>query len=540
MAQGALAATKAVIDAVIAMGENISRVLTRLVDDVGKIISRAVDFITEAMQRLLGFVSTALSRIAGAISEILGRIAGAAGTTLKVVSGLSVAIGVVGARAETEFRRAFGLIGGTLDDTTNKMREFAITLPQAIPVSLLQTGQGLYQTYSAGIRDTASAQTLLTQTAKAVVATNAELLTSIPAVARALKAFKLEGVDAVSEAIDILITIENQGIITFGEMATALGRVTASGAAAGFSLRDIGAAMATLTKQFTPEQAFTRLNRLMVQLVRDASSAESKLRDMGIEVFKLGDQERELASQIQRQIGILETRRQRIEEQNTTSKAARIEAERMTGRIAELNEQLRQTLTAGETRDLSNILIDIVRGIRASGRNVAAAIQDLIPEERASSALKAIEALFDDFVTQVEDNFADVAGATDSRFEEAAKAVSNVFKLVVNQVEVIAFRIEQAFGPIIKEVFFGLRDLFGEVGDALTETFATEQFQRWRDEAVVTVREAIDALTETLLALPGNIKKVAATAARFFEDLKPAIEAVASRISPRSGSRWGD
>jgi len=117
--------------------------------------------------------------------------------------------------------------------------------------------KGLYDILSAVIAPSEAINTLTVAT-KAAVGGMTDTATSTKAIIRILKSFGLAASQATDVA-DVLFTIVKRGVITYAELAETIGKVAPSARAAGLSLEELAASIATIVAVEEPARAMTAL-----------------------------------------------------------------------------------------------------------------------------------------------------------------------------------------------------------------------------------------------------------------------------------------
>jgi len=118
-------------------------------------------------------------------------------------------------------------------------------LSKVIPKAREELAEGLYQTISNGVPE-ADWLTFLEQSAKASVGGIADLGETVKGTSTVIKNYGLEWSQAGEIQDKIQMTAKN-GVTSFGELASALPRVTANAATLGVSIDELMATFATLT-----------------------------------------------------------------------------------------------------------------------------------------------------------------------------------------------------------------------------------------------------------------------------------------------------
>ena len=100
----------------------------------------------------------------------------------------------------------------------------------------------------------------------------------------ALNSYGLSAGDA-EHVSDVLFRTVDRGMITFEELASQIGDVTATGHIAGVSLEELGAAISTMTKQgVSGSETMTALNQVMLTYIRPTKKATDAAAAYGIEL----------------------------------------------------------------------------------------------------------------------------------------------------------------------------------------------------------------------------------------------------------------
>lgn len=154
--------------------------------------------------------------------------------------------------------------------------------------------EALYDLVSSGF-DANEALLVLEASANAATAGLTDAATSTKAVAAVLNAYKLPASEA-ARVSDVLFQTVNAGVLTFEELAQNIGDVLPFAASLGSPLEEIGAAIATITKNGVPAaQAFTQVKAIFSQLLSPsdglakaidrtgASSAEALVKQKGLQ-----------------------------------------------------------------------------------------------------------------------------------------------------------------------------------------------------------------------------------------------------------------
>ena len=165
-----------------------------------------------------------------------------------------------------------------LAQLTDQVSELSKTIPKARE----ELADGLYQTISNGVPE-ADWLTFLEQSAKASVGGIADLGETVKVTSTVIKNYGMEWSQAGEIQDKIQMTAKN-GVTSFGELASALPRVTANAATLGVSVDELMATFATLTGvSGNTAEVSTQLAAIFTALVKPSSEAAKMAQAMGIE-----------------------------------------------------------------------------------------------------------------------------------------------------------------------------------------------------------------------------------------------------------------
>ena len=155
-----------------------------------------------------------------------------------------------------------------------------IAMSQEMPISAQELAKGLYFISSSGFKG-AQAIDILRSSAKAAAAGLGETKTIADAVTSALNAYGLQGEDS-ARITDILTQAVREGKGEPDQLAGALGRVLPIAAAAGVSMEQVAASMATMTLTgLNADEAATALRGTIGALLAPSKEAKDALLGLG-------------------------------------------------------------------------------------------------------------------------------------------------------------------------------------------------------------------------------------------------------------------
>ena len=178
-------------------------------------------------------------------------------------------------------RTAVKTLGVDVDVLSNNLLHLSNSLEGAYSQTELLAAS--YDVASAGFTEAAEASEVLEASALGAVGGMSELGTVADAVTSVLNAFGLES-DKAAKIVDGFIQTQNDGKIIVDQYARQIGRIAPTASAAGISIDELNAAIATITAQGVPvEQTFTGLNQAIVSILKPTGEAEKIAKKLGIE-----------------------------------------------------------------------------------------------------------------------------------------------------------------------------------------------------------------------------------------------------------------
>ncbi len=228
--------------------------------------------------RNLRNAQTASNRLAGSVKGLYGAFGLLAGGLLVAGAVRNYFKGYNEAEKATMAVRTLGV---DVDILSHKLLELSVNLEGAYSQTELLAAS--YDVASAGFTEAADAATILEASAKGAVGGMSDLGTVSDAVTSVINAFGLEAKEA-NKIVDGFIQTQNDGKIIVAQYANQIGRIAPTAAAAGISIDQLNAAIATITAQGVPvEQTFTGLNQAIVSILKPTGEAEKIAKKLGIE-----------------------------------------------------------------------------------------------------------------------------------------------------------------------------------------------------------------------------------------------------------------
>ncbi len=193
---------------------------------------------------------------------------------------------IAGAKVFADFEQQMANVSTMLNEPAAHMGRFK----KAIREMSVEFGEstaalagGLYDILSASI-PAEKALDVLTVSVRAAKAGLTDTKTAADAITTILNSYSLaaENAGAVS---DLLFSVVKRGKTTFAELAPQIGMVASTAASAGVDLDELGAALATLTRNgVKTENAVTAVNQIVMSFLKPSKQAADYARELGFEM----------------------------------------------------------------------------------------------------------------------------------------------------------------------------------------------------------------------------------------------------------------
>jgi len=262
--------------------------------DVVKNINLIIDKLDNLEKKLDG-AAGAGSRAGKKLSDTFMGVSRRIGRAVTRIGGLLGGVGLTGiiykaVRATSDFETAMAEVSTLITgDVSKKMDYFNGQVRELATESNATAGQlskGLYQVLSAGTKgteDAAQAMDLLTIANKSAVAGVTDTFSSVDVLTTILNAYEKSAADA-TDVSDALFTTVKLGKVTYGELASQLGKVVSITAGAGVAFDEVAAAMAAMTKAgLQSDLASTALRATMIAFLNPSKQLKKLMTDLGYE-----------------------------------------------------------------------------------------------------------------------------------------------------------------------------------------------------------------------------------------------------------------
>jgi len=233
--------------------------------------------VAKSIERGLG----GLERSALALSGVGRRLT--LGVTMPM-AGMGVMAVKTAAKFDTALK-AIQAVGGHTEEQIEELGETFIRMSTDIKTTVdsAQTlADAFYLIQGSGFAG-AEAMEVLEISTKAATAGMTSTDVAARAVTATLSAYTLGAQDA-RRVSDVLFRTVDIGVVSFEELATSIGGVVGSAAAAGVSIEEVGAAIATMTKAgYSGAESVTSLNMVIAAFLKPCEDMEEALRRLGYE-----------------------------------------------------------------------------------------------------------------------------------------------------------------------------------------------------------------------------------------------------------------
>ena len=372
------------LEAILTLKDN----LTGPMGDVHARLTRA----SRTLRRSFEDLSRPIANVNRAINR--GLLAAGAGIT---------AFAVAGVRANIEYSDAVAKVASIADTAAvslAQLRREMLSVSDATGRGAAEVAEATYQAISAGV-GTADAVAFVETATRAATAGFTSTSTAVDALTSTLNAYGLAAGDA-TRISDQLLTAQNYGKTTFGELAGAIGQVLPIASALGVQTDELFGSIAALTKQGqSTSQAVTGVRAALSNVIQPSAQARAMAAELGIEFS-----------------------------------AAALEAKGLSGFLDDLGRA-----TGGDTAKLARLFGSV---------------------EALNAVLALTGAGAEDFRGAL-DAMANSAGATGKAFDAVANSPGFRLRLALNRIRNAGIRLGDALSPAIDAISNAFTNLAGSL-----------------------------------------------------------------------------
>ena len=216
----------------------------------------------------------------GAASSAIGQLAAVTGAAFT----LQQAFTTLADQSKAE--GALRTLGVDADVATQQFTQLSKELKGQ--ASVVELTAAAYDVASAGFLKTADQTKILEAATKGAVGGMSDINTVGNAVTSVLNAYGMSA-DQAGLLVDGFIQTQNDGKIVLAEYAQLIGRLAPLGAAAGVGIKELNAAVATITAQgVAPEAAVTGLAQAISSILKPTAEAQKLSKELGIDFTETG------------------------------------------------------------------------------------------------------------------------------------------------------------------------------------------------------------------------------------------------------------
>ena len=348
------------------------------------------------------------------------------------------AAGVAVTKMAMDFETEMTNIYTIMDDATIKSQDWGaavLDMSKALGQTSGDMAEGLYEIISSGF-EAGDALIILEASAKAATAGLSDTATSVSAVTAVLNAYNLKASDS-KRISDVLFATVKYGVVTYPELASAVGRVISTAAAANVSFEEVGAAIAQMTLSgISADEAVTALNQVILNFLsptdqaKDAAAAVGfKLDAVTLSTMGLGGAMADLI-------------------------------EKMGLSVDDMVELERQGYSEEEMFDV----LAVKSGLTAE------AFAAIFSNVRALKGALSLATNEGKNYTEMQDKMADSAGLTEEAFDKQAKTTKFAFNQAVASIKAAGIELGSVFLPIASRALNKISDLADGFADMSEET----------------------------------------------------------------------
>lgn len=250
---------------------SLERELARMNQSIESAAKRSVDSIAQSIESVRSRFGDVVKGIAGFRFLDLG-----IGAITDAVIGLD--------KATAQIRT----LGGTARQIAPELESLAIKMSSDIPISATELQQATYDALSAGIEaNRASVEAFMRSAAQLAVGGGEQIKNTVNILSSLVNAYGTSA-DKAQVFADQLFQTVNLGKTTIPELSSALAQIIPTAASVKLSFENVGGALAVMTAAGIPtQQAATKLNQLLVQMIRPSEDLAAVMQKAGVSIESL-------------------------------------------------------------------------------------------------------------------------------------------------------------------------------------------------------------------------------------------------------------
>ncbi len=261
-------------DEALARIADLEREMQALIDRVGKVGKASGDT-----------VSTSIGSLKSSIGDI---VKGMAAFNIVETSFSAMRDAVFGLERATAQIRT---IGGAAREIAPELEQLAVQMSTRVPLSAAELQAATYDALSAGIEANKQSIEAFMQAASSLAVGGGEKIKNTVNILSSLVNAYGESADKARVFSDQLFATVNLGKTTIPELSSALSQVIPTAASVKLSFDSIGGALAVMTASGIPtQQAATKLNQLLVQMIKPGEELAQVMQHAGVTLQSLAQE----------------------------------------------------------------------------------------------------------------------------------------------------------------------------------------------------------------------------------------------------------
>lgn len=246
--------------------------------------------------KLTGELASAQSKMAvfgeqmGVVGDKIKEIGeGAASLGTKLTAGVTaplIALGTGLVKSAMGAEESYAKVQTIMDGTVmsyDALTDAVSAASDELNVSVTDFNEALYQTISA-TNDTANAVEYTAIAAKAAKGGFTDTATAVDGLTTIMNTYGLVGGEAMEHVADVMLSTQNYGKTTFGELAQYIGQVVPVAASAGMGIEELFTDMAVMTRNgIQTRKAVTALKAALTNIISPSNEAAEAAAALGID-----------------------------------------------------------------------------------------------------------------------------------------------------------------------------------------------------------------------------------------------------------------
>ncbi|MBM4449023.1 MAG: phage tail tape measure protein, partial [Chloroflexi bacterium] len=434
----------------------------------------------------------ALSGIGDSLSN-LGSRCKALGSTLTLgLTAPLVAVGGGAIKMAADFETAMNNVNSIAflpQAQLKALGQSVIDLSKTVPQGPEVLAKALYDIYSSGFQGK-EALDVLNSSAQAASAGMTDAFTSGKALMAVINSYP-KGMYDAKTASDLLFQTVNLGVLTFEELASQIGDVLPTAATTGVSLKEIGAALATMTRGgISAAESVTALNQMLLSYIDPSDEAIGLANKLGIEFNVQAIQAKGLAgvmNDLASKVGLYEVvstgadaaikaQVTSIKEQilaldqqaaalGPPTKANKALRDAISDQKEALNLQRRELLMAKDANiDYNVVLAEMSKRTGLQAEQLAILFPNVRALKAALSLTREEGAVFNEMLVGM-GAATEGAGATQKALAEQAKSTAFQFEILKNNVQALGIQVGSVLLPPLNQLMGMLTPIVQKVAE---------------------------------------------------------------------------